>query len=662
MKRHPATSRSKAAIAIVCGLAAAGGAAMALRAQSLNDLTPQLPVSDPTCPWFENAAQGMASQTASLSQLNPASRASTGARSLTKLTAQVAAQLPPVPGGGRTGAAADLANAGLIDGYIFSALQSAGVQPADPTTDWEFIRRVTLDLDGRIPNPSDVLAFVADATPAKRAALVDKLIASPLWIDKWTMYFGDLLKNNSSNSQINRFRPGVQAFYNYIKASLAANKPYDQMTRELIVAQGANSYNTGEINFNVGGVVTGGPVQDVWDQQLANIADTYLGIAHQNCLLCHNGAGHLTTLSLWGGQQTRVAAWSMAAFMAQTYTYSTAVSSAATTPRYWTVEDGTKYTGNYPLNTTTGNRPPRQPIGTVKTISPAYIFTGETPKSGENYRAALARIVTADPQFARATVNYMWAYFFGVGLVDPPDQFDPLRLDPDNPPPASSGFTLQPSNPRLLNALTNAFIANKYDLQWLMRQIANSRAYQLSARYDGTWNDSWDTLYARKLVRRLWGEEVHDALATSSSITPSYNIATYGTISYAMQFPEPVAIPDGASGNVSGFLDSFLRGNRDDQPRNEAGSILQTLNLMNDSLVLNRTSPTGPAGSLLASNINLTNTQLVNNLFLAVLSRYPTSQELTTALGNLSNAPTRQAEAQNLLWSLYNKVDFIFNY
>ena len=203
----------------------------------------------------------------------------------------------------------------------------------------------------------------------------------------------------------------------------------------------------------------------------------------------------------------------------------------------------------------------------MKTISPAYIFTGETPKPGENYRAALARMITADPQFARATVNYMWAYFFGVGLVDPPDQFDPLRLDPDNPPPASSGLRSSLPTRGLLNALTSAFIANKYDLQWLMRQIVNSQAYQLSARYDGTWNDAWDTLYARKLVRRLWGEEIHDAVAISSAQIPSYNITTYGTINYAMQFPEPVGIPDGASGNISGFLDSFLRGNRDDQPR-----------------------------------------------------------------------------------------------
>src|SRR5262249_24919730 len=163
-----------------------------------------------------------------------------------------------------------------------------------------------------------------------------------------------------------------------------------------------------------GGVVRGGPIQDIFDQQTANIVDTFLGIAHQNCLLCHNGAGHLTSLSLWGGQQTRVGGWGMAAFLSHTYTKSISVGNCSN-PKYCTVtDDSPKANGTYRLNTTSGNRPPRQPIGSVKSIPPAYIFTGETPKAGENYRAAFARMITADPQFARATVNYMWAYFFGV--------------------------------------------------------------------------------------------------------------------------------------------------------------------------------------------------------------------------------------------------------
>jgi hypothetical protein len=165
------------------------------------------------------------------------------------------------------------------------------------------------------------------------------------------------------------------------------------------------------------------------------------------------------------------------------------------------------------------------------------------------------------------------------------------------------------------------------------------------------------------MVRRLWGEEIHDAVAVSSNNLPSYKLnAAYGTITYAMQFPEPLGLPDGTTGNISGFLDSFLRGNRDDQPRSEDGSILQALNLMNDSFIMTRTSPTSPATGLLPTALKLSNTQLVNTLFLAVLSRYPTTQEMTIALGNLASTTTRNTEAQNLLWSLYNKVDFIFNY
>jgi len=636
-----------------------------LKAQSLNDLTSASSVSESICTFFgAQHAKYAVNEAVTDPSTGRVRYVSPNAAHLAALTSKVTNSLPKpeglpgLPGGTRTGGASSEGQLGMIDQYLFTAMQDAGVQPADPTTDWEFIRRVTFDLTGRIPDPNAVLAFVANTSATKRAALVDSLIASPNWVDKWTMYFGDLYKNNSSNSQISRYDGGVAAFYSYIKSSLAADKPYNQMTTELVTALGADSFTTGEINYNVGGVVTGGPIQDIFDQQTANIVDTFLGIEHQNCLLCHNGAGHLTTVSLWGGNQTRVAAWGMAAFLAHTYSSTTTVSGTTV----WSVTDSsTKANTNYLLNTTTGNRPPRQPIGAVKSIPPAYIFTGETPKAGESYRSAFARMITADPQFARATVNYMWAYFFGVGLVDPPDTFDPLRLDPDNPPPAP--WTLQPSNPRLLNALTTAFIANNYDLQWLMRQIVNSNAYQLSSRYDGTWNDAWYSLYARKMVRRLWGEEIHDAVAVSSNNLPSYKLnAAYGTITYAMQFPEPLGIPDGTTGNISGFLDSFLRGNRDDQPRSEDGSILQALNLMNDSFIMARTSPTTPATGLLPAALKLTNTQLVNTLFLAVLSRYPTTAEMTIAQGNLATASTRNAEAQNLLWSLYNKVDFTFNY
>jgi len=158
----------------------------------------------------------------------------------------------------------------------------------------------------------------------------------------------------------------------------------------------------------------------------------------------------------------------------------------------------------------------------------------------------------------------------------------------------------------------------------------------------------------------LWAEEIHDAIVQSSNIIPTYNNATWGPQSWAMKLPEPMNTPDGATGAVTTFLDAFLRGNRDDQVRRPDGSISQALDLMNDNFVMGRVKPNGPATSLLVKALALPDDQMVNTLFLNVLSRYPTSVEMTAALANLKT--NRTQEAQNLLWSLYNKVDFIFNY
>jgi len=575
-----------------------------------------------------------------------------------------------------TGAPAGHAN--LIDQYIWADLQANSITPAGLTTDYEFIRRVTLDLTGRIPTPVRVNQFAADRDPNKRANLIDELLAKPEWVDKWTMYFGDLYKNTASNTQVAIHPEGRNAFYKYLHDSLAANKPYNQMATEIIAAQGTNSFDqtNGQVNYYPLGIVGGGPVQDIFDNQTANVADQFLGLAHVNCLLCHNGAGHLTALSLWGGQTTRVQAWGLSAFVAHTWTHSIATPKNPTTNATYNYYSLDKYTTDYALNTTTGNRPPRQPIGVLKTITPTYLFGGQTPANGEDYRTALARLVTGDPQFARAAVNFMWAEFFGMGIVDPPDQFDPLRLDPNNPPPAP--WTLQPSNAKLLNALAQEFIQSGYNVQALMRLIANSDTYQLASDYDGTWNPAWETYFARKFVRRLWSEEIHDSIVTAINTLPSYTVPGFtndstvyevvspgfGKISYAMQAPDVVSMPDG--GAVSTFLDNFLRGNRDDQPRKSEGSILQALGLMNDNFVESRIHATGSGAtaSFLMNLLSLSNAQLVDTLYLDVLSRYPTTAEQNLALQELANggATARKTNAEDLLWTLFNKVDFVFNY
>ncbi len=656
------------------GLVLLAGGWLASQAQ---DAAPELAVSDSICTFFgpqhdqfvpalQNRRRVSPLTEQVVAMLAPASDAPVAYAAVTG-----AAALPSAPGGSRTDTIQNPAG-GVIDKYIFQKMGEAGVAPAPPTTDTEFLRRVTLDLTGRIPTPEAIVAFVSDTSSDKRAKMIDQLLTRPEWLDKWTMWFGDLYENNSTNVlNARRFISGVLAFNDYIRTSLSTGKPYDQMAREMISATGTDSYEQGDLNFLVGGVMGMGPVQDIFDKQTAVVAEKFLGIAHMDCLLCHNGRGHLDSLSLWGYYTSRQQAWGMASFMSHTATLRTPVAGANNgQPYYWALQNdiqlrgrrGYDYTRDYPLNTQTGNRPPRGELDSTQTVAPMYIFDEEGPNPGEPYRAALARKITSDKQFARAIVNYLWEYFFGIGIVSPSNQFDPARLDPDNPPSdcplEKNPCELQPSHPQLLNELAQEFIDGGYNLKSLMREIANSRAYELSARYEGAWDPSNERLFARKLVRRLWSEEVHDAIVQSYGVPVTYRNRNWGPVNWAMQLPEPFNTP---GGSVTTFLDAFLRGNRDDDPRRGDPSISQALALMNDNFVMSRIGgANAPPNSLLRRLLPLPDDQLVTGLYLAILSRFPTQSELSVSLANLQN--NRNGEAAALVWTLYNRVDFLYNY
>ncbi len=187
----------------------------------------------------------------------------------------------------------------------------------------------------------------------------------------------------------------------------------------------------------------------------------------------------------------------------------------------------------------------------------------------------------------------------------------------------------------------------------------------MSSRYDGEWNQEWEPYFARKFVRRLWAEEIHDAVAVSSGTLPTYSVGGFTTlgfpsIQYAMQLPDAVTSP--GDRNANDLLTAFIRGNRDDQPRKSEGSILQALNLMNNVFITNRVKATGASGSrLIAENQNKSNPDLINTLFLSILSRYPTAEELSK-ISLPASGTARTNGITDLVWSLYNKVDFVFNY
>ena len=554
----------------------------------------------------------------------------------------------------------DIARKNFIDNAIFDKMARNSVMSAPLCTDAEFVRRAYLDITGRIPSADAVTAFLNNTSANKRDALVDSLIGSPEYVDKWTMFFGDLFKNSARATNVQRYSGGRDAFYNFIKSSIAANKPYNQMAAEMINANGDN-FVAGEVNFIIGGTVPMGPTQDTMDGRAVNTASMFLGINAIDCLLCHNGAGHLDAVNLWGSQRTREEAWGMSAFFARIRQQRQVLS---TQPNYSKFIVSELAAGEYNLNTDSGNRTARQPINGKSTIAPKFILTGAGPNAGEARRQALARIVTADKQFARAAVNYVWEKMMVEALVSPSNTFDPARLDPNAQLPA--GWSPQPANPELLEALAQNFIQSNYDLRKLIATIAKSNAYQLSAQYPGNWSLALLPYYARKYVRRLDAEEVHDAIVKATNVPVNYqlrdslNQPTW-MVNWAMQLPD-TAEPRGV-GNTISFLNSFVRGDRDVKPRSQEPSIQQALNLMNNSLVMQRIHQNN-AGSTVATllgNAALTPTQITQQLYLSTLGRNPAQSELDK-LTPLFTSMGRQGATETIQWSLINKMDFIFNY
>lgn len=547
----------------------------------------------------------------------------------------------------------------FIDDHIFGRMEKDGIKSAPLSNDYEFLRRVTLDMTGRIPTRGEIEYFVADTNPSKRDLKVSELLFSPEFTDKWTMFFGDLYKVNANATNINREIPGRDAFYLYLKESIASNKPYDLMARELIAATG-DSFELGPPNFAAGNNVAMGPAQDTYDGHAVNVAAMFMGINAVDCLLCHDGARHLDTVNLWGAKQTRLNMWGLSAYFAR---YRRQQVQVSVTPQSFKQIITEAATGEYTLNTTTGNRSARQPTGGVTNVAPRNPFAtaaGTGIATGENRRQAIARQLTSDIQFSRAIVNYIWEELMVEGFVSPSNSFDLARLDPKNPPPAP--WTLQPTNPELLDALAHWFPAMGYDVRALVALIVKSNAYQLSSVYPGEWSVNYVPYYARKYVRRLDAEEIHDAVAKATGLLPTYTLtgSVLPPVQWAMQFPD--TREPRSNGGVATFLNTFGRGDRDTSFRRGDGSMLQSLNMMNNTFITGRIhqANVGSRVQILLSRNSSPDT-IINDLYLNTLSRPPSNEELAL-FRNVFQVQGNRVAAENLQWTLMNKLDFIFNY
>jgi hypothetical protein len=550
----------------------------------------------------------------------------------------------------------------FIDEHIFGRMEREGIPYAPISTDQEFFRRVTLDLTGRIPSPAGTREFLADHSPDKRAKLIDQLIGSPGFVDKWAYFYMDLVRANGKMSR------GVNLFHLMLKDSLAADRPYDDLARSMIAASAKSNYVVAAVNPIVREHVEGKPGEnddpddlrkvhqmDTHDEVSILFGKVFLGI-NLSCIACHDGKSHLEKVNVYLSGKKRSDFFQESSFFGHAR-YIAHIEHREAIMGHFSVDDAS------PGYDTKGDSMLR-----IKRFggpnAPKFILTNELAKPGAEPREELGRMLTSHPQFARATANMFWAKLMGIGLVEPFDEFDLARLDPKNVP---AGWEVQPSNPELLEAMADYFRKNNYSLHKLFSVICNSNAYQLSARFPGEWNDKYTKYYARKFARMLTAEELHDAIALATERPGKFGGASKkkvvnaddppptASVSMAMQ----VSVPR-AGGELKSFLQAFGQANRGTPARPPQPSPMQPIMLMRSSVVNDRVIAANDSRVQRLLDSYKDDGKVVDELFMSALSREPSQEE--KALGVSVMAKNRVEGAQNIEWALLNLVEFLYNF
>ena len=560
---------------------------------------------------------------------------------------------------GGTAAAGPVARRNFIDEYIFGKIERDGVPHAPLADDETFARRLYIDLTGRIPSGKEARAFAADGDPAKRDKLIDKLVGSIDWRDRWTHWHLDLWR--TSQNRIGW--AGRNLFHDYIADALLLNQPYDELAREFLTAEARSNWYVGPANYLVRWAqfadnCTEIMHEDTADEMTVMMFKHFMGIDLQ-CVSCHDGANHLEQVNVWLTERKREELWAQAAFFGNTRVLRRV--ELRNTQDEYRIDDKDKTRAGYSRAAPSTVRVARLGEGMVP---PRFILGGETPAAGKPLRQELARIFTAHPQFARGVVNRFWAEFMGAGIVDPVDGFDLARMDPDNLP---DGWDAQPTHPELLDRLAQDFIDSGYDLQRLHKTIAKSSAYQLASSFPGEWKPAYAKYFARKFVRRMSSEQVYDAVVKATNLHIPIQIPqTDKTVKYMVQMRGPADLKRAPNLDpktqldLQFFAESFGQANREfNEPKRE-GSIIQAALMMNSSLVKEKAKPR--PGSYLAQLLarGAGDEEMVESLFWRFLTRGPEAHEQDAALTLLADRG-REAGGEDLQWLLMNKVEFFFH-
>jgi hypothetical protein len=492
--------------------------------------------------------------------------------------------------------------AAIIDKNIEAKWKAKGVKPSRLASDAEFLRRVYLDLAGRIPYTSEVRRFLDDKSSDKREQVVERLLNSALYVRHFTNVWRTLMIPENNNQMVQFFAPQFEA---WMKDRLRSNMPYDQLARDVLTANVAvNRFirrNRPVVRGNDKTAIAFYQANEYKAENLASsVSRIFMGVKLE-CAQCHDHP-----FAKW----TREQFWELASF----------------------------FNGVMPQQT--GRPAPDLKIpGTNKTVKPRFLDDTEPNlKEDQDRRVPLADWLTrkSNPFFARAGANRMWAHFFGIGLIDPEGE----ETD-DNPP----------SHPKLLDELARQFAEHKYDMKFMIRAITSSRTYQLSSELThATQNEV--RLFARMPVKGMTPEQLFESLVTATGYQDPIPVGqrsfvAFGQRNMRTEFLTKFANQDKRTETHTSILQALALMN---------GKFIADATSVEDSVTL---------AGIIDFPLFDTPEKQIEALFLATLNRQPRPAELSKLMVYIKKGgakKSRKSALADVFWALLNSSEFFLNH
>ncbi len=485
-----------------------------------------------------------------------------------------------------------------IDELVAKKWERMKILPSGLCTDEEFLRRLHIDLTGLPPRPEDVEAFLADTRPTreKREAVIDRLIGNPDFVEHWTNKWADMLSVNSKFLGTE----GAASLRAWIRDQVAKNTPYDQMAHAIVTASGSTKDNPPAAYYKV--------LRDP-EELVENTTHLFLATRF-NCNKCHDHPFERWTMDQY---------YETAAFFAQIDLKGDPASAGKTI-------GGTAVEGAKPLYEIVADKTEGEVkhLLTSAPVPPKVPYDSDLVKaSATSRREAFADWMTSadNDYFAMSYANRIWGYLTGTGVIEP---LDDIRAG--NPP----------SNPELLQYLTNEFVRSGFNVRHLMKLITGSRTYQLSLATH-QWNEDDSINYSHAKARRLSAEALFDSVFAVTGATPNIPGVKPGTRAAALADSQ-ITLPDG-------FLSNFGKPSREsvcECERSNDMNLGPVMALMSGPTVGDAISDPKNAIAQLTADIQ-DDRQLIEALFLRVINRKPTSKEIEAALASMAGLDAEHA-------------------